>query len=72
MGGLRLVRGEIRIAIGIQQTQAGEVTFRSELFGCGSEQEQAFGLLAERLHQFVFRAGRGLAPFEMMRLIHHQ
>ena len=29
-------------------------------------------MLAELLDQFVFRAGRGLAPFKMMGLIDHQ
>ena len=48
------------------------MTFRTELLGRGSEQQQPLGLLAELLDQFVFRAGRGLAPFEMMSLVNHQ
>ena len=72
MLGLGLIRGEIRVAVWIKQAQAREMAFGPKLFGRGSEQQQALGLLADGLDEFIFVADFGFAPFEVMSLIDNQ
>src|SRR5262245_55253910 len=63
---------EIRVAVGVEQAKAREVSFRAELLGRGGEQQQSGRLPRERLDKRILRARLRRAPFEVMCLVHDE
>ena len=63
---------EIRVAVRIEQAQAGEVAGGSELLGRGGEQQQRRDFRGERLDHGIVRGGLAGRPFEVVGFIHDE
>ena len=64
---------EVVEAIGIEQTQTGEVTLHSQLFRRRGQQQHAGDLLRQPFDNRIFAARLAFAPGEMVRFVdHHQ
>ena len=63
---------EVRVAVGVEQAQAGEVALQPQLLRGGGEQQQAGGCAGQRLHHSVGRAGLLRGPGQMVGLVHNQ
>ena len=46
--------------------------FRTQLFRCGRQQQEALALPRQCLHQDIFRANSGRRPLQMMCLVDHE
>ena len=62
-------RGKIRIAVGVEQAEPGEVAFRAELLGGGGEEKDGGRLPGDFCDERVARAWSFGRPFEVMRFI---
>lgn len=61
--------GEVGVAVGVEEAEAGEVAVGTELLGGGGEEEEAWGLGGEFFDDLVVGAGGVGVPFEVVGLI---
>ena len=72
LGAFGAERFEVVEAIRVEQAQAGEVAFQTELLGGGGEQQHAGDVRGELFDQTVLGAGAFRMPDQMVRLVDHQ